>query len=170
MTQSNQIRLCLCVKILKDGLIELLGRIRMDNVPSLTVDQCEIGVRIRLLISNRLLQVLKRQIGRDDTKESSVIRIKGFTIRSNDILRVERVVVIVIEGIRPTGSCLRLRQLIPHLIIIVIGSLPDGHDRIALLDGIHREGTQFRKHVRLSGNGTTIDMRIDRHHMTGDGQ
>ena len=80
MAQSDQIGLCLRVKIFKDRLIKLLGRIRMYDIPSFTVDQSEISIRIRLILSDRLFQALKRQISRDDTDESSVIQIKGFTI------------------------------------------------------------------------------------------
>ncbi len=74
MTQGNNVSMAVGVDVSKDGAVELLGTVRMDEVAAVISQKHEIGIgvgNVRTLDAGS--KFAQRQVGSDDAQQLAVL-------------------------------------------------------------------------------------------------
>ena len=158
VTQFRDGRIGLLKRLGKDGLIEELGGIRMDEIGTALSYHDAIGMRIGFHLGNGVGQPLQGDIVRNHSAEFFVFVVDRPAVGGNDSGREGIVRGIVHKRLDPRGLVQEFGLEIPvHIEVLVeVVALLDGQNvPIFLPAGINGEKPPpLREIVRLKGDGT----------------
>ena len=164
VSQCDDVRMLLRINGTEDGLLQNLRRVGMYEVVAVGSKHHTVGVCIRMLHRYGRIQLVQRQVGRDDANEAAPL-VQRYTVGGYHLRTGKRAVVEVVEGVHPADAVLLSWRLVPHLIIIVIVSLSHRRHRVTRAHGVGRESVVLvRVIVGLHRYGASVDVGMQAHH------